>query len=65
LSDETVVGRIQDLIAKKIDLPHELRMHEDQVYGFALRSDWSSEKDKKAMDETEKSGIEWFNEYLA
>ena len=24
-------------------------MYEDQVHGFALRSDWSSEKDKKAM----------------
>ena len=26
-----------------------LQIYEDQVHGFALRSDWSSEKDKKAM----------------
>jgi len=35
------------------------------VHGFALRGDWSSEKDKKAMDEAEKQGIEWFKKYLA
>lgn len=36
-----------------------------QVHGFALRSDWSSEKDRKAMDDAEKQGVEWFNKYLA
>lgn len=30
----------------------------------ALRSDWSSEKDKKAMDDAAQQGIEWFSEYL-
>jgi hypothetical protein len=37
---------------------------EDQVHGFALRGDWSSEKDKKAMDDAEKQGVEWFKKYL-
>lgn len=65
LLDKDTVGKIQDLMAKKTSLPHELRIYEDQVHGFALRSDWSSEKDRKAMDETEKQGIEWFNKYLS
>jgi dienelactone hydrolase len=59
------VGQIQDLMAKKTDVPHELRIYDDQVHGFALRGDWSSEKDKKSMDEAEKQGIGWFNKYLA
>jgi dienelactone hydrolase len=52
-------------MAEKTDVPHELRIYEDQVHGFALSSDWSSEKDKKAMDDAEKESIEWFNRYLA
>lgn len=63
--DSATVGKIQDLIAKNTDIPHELRIYEDQVHGFALRSDWSSDKDKKAMDDAEKQGIDWFNTYLA
>jgi len=59
------IGQIQDILAKKTDVPHEIRIYEDQVHGFALRSDWSSDKDKEAMDEAEKQGIEWFNEYLS
>lgn len=31
----------------------------------ALRSDWSSEKDKEAMDEAAQQGIEWFSKYLS
>ena len=65
LLDEASVGKIQDLMAKKTDVPHEIQLYEDQVHGFALRSDWSSEKDKEAMDSAEKQGIEWFNKYLA
>jgi len=64
LLDNDQVGQIQDLLAKKTNLPHELRIYEDQVHGFALRSDWSSDKDKKAMDDAEKQGVEWFNKYL-
>jgi dienelactone hydrolase len=65
LLDNNTVGQIQDLMAKKVDLPHELRIYEDQIHGFALRSDWSSDKDRKAMDDAEQQGVEWFNKYLA
>ncbi|KAI9713007.1 MAG: hypothetical protein M1828_001481 [Chrysothrix sp. TS-e1954] len=59
------VEKIKDVMAKKIDVPSETRIYEDQVHGFALRGDWSSDKDKKAMDEAEKQGIAWFNKYLS
>lgn len=65
LLDQGTVGQIREILKKKTELPHELRVYEDQVHGFALRSDWSSEKDKKAMDESEKQGVDWFNKYLA
>jgi dienelactone hydrolase len=65
LLDNKTVGQIQDIMAKKTSLPHELRIYEDQIHGFSLRGDWSSDKDRKAMDESEKQGIEWFNKYLA
>jgi len=65
LLDNGTVGQIQDLMAKKTSLPHELRIYEEQIHGFALRNDWSSEKDRKAMDESEKQSIDWFNKYLA
>lgn len=65
LLDQGTVGKIQDLMAKKTEVPHEMRLYEDQVHGFALRSDWSSDKDKKAMDEAAQQGIEWFSEYLS
>ena len=65
LLDNNSVGQIQDVMAKKTGLPHELRIYENQIHGFALRSDWSEEADKKAMDEAEKQGVEWFNKYLS
>jgi len=65
LLDKNSVGQIQDLMAKKTDVPHQLRIYNDQVHGFSLRSDWSEEKDRKAMDEAEKQGIEWFSTYLS
>lgn len=65
LLDTDSIGKIQNIMAKKTGVPHELRIYEDQVHGFALRSDWSSEEDKKAMDDAESQGIEWFNTYLA
>jgi dienelactone hydrolase len=64
LLDADSVGQIQDILAKKTTVPHEIRIYEDQVHGFSLRGDWSSEKDKKAMDDAEKQGIAWFNKYL-
>ena len=65
LLNKDQIGQIQDTLAKKTDVPHEIRLYEDQIHGFALRGDWSSEKDKKAMDEAEQQGIEWFKEYLS
>ena len=41
------------------------QIYEDQVHGFTLRGDWSSDKDKKSMDEAEEQGISWFKEYLS
>ena len=65
LLDEASIGKIQDVLAKKIDLPKEIRIYEDQIHGFALRGDWSCEKDKEAMDSAERQGISWFKEYLS
>jgi len=59
--------QIQEVMDKKRSegIDSEVRIYEDQIHGFALRGDWSSEKDKKAMDESEKQGIEWFKKYLS
>ena len=65
LLDKKSIGQIQDLMARKTEVPHEIRIYKDQVHGFALRSDWGSEKDKKAMDEAAQQGIEWFSKYLS
>jgi dienelactone hydrolase len=70
LLGEKEVGQIKELMEKKKTgeqgekVEGEVRIYEDQVHGFALRGDWSSEKDKKAMDDAEKQGIEWFKKYL-
>nr|POE63502.1 protein aim2 [Quercus suber] len=71
LLGEAEVAQIQEVMEKKRQgvewtplKESEVRVYEDQVHGFALRGDWSSEKDKKAMDEAEKQGIEWFKKYL-
>ncbi|KAI1610462.1 esterase/lipase [Exophiala viscosa] len=50
---------------EKTGVPSEVKIYKDQVHGFALRSDWSSDEDKKAMDDAEKQGIEWFKKYLS
>jgi dienelactone hydrolase len=65
LVDKDTMGKIQDSLAKKTEVPHEIRIYEGQIHGFALRSDWSCEKEKKAMDDAEAQGIAWFNKYLA
>ena len=64
LVDDKTRGGIQDTLAKKTDVPHEIRIYADQVHGFAVRGDWSDDKDKKAMDEALQQGIEWLGEYL-
>ncbi|KAI9671519.1 MAG: hypothetical protein M1817_003571 [Caeruleum heppii] len=65
LLDAASVEKIKDVLDKKTDVPHEVEVYKDQVHGFALRGDWSSEKDKEAMDAAEKQGIAWFNKHLA
>ncbi|KAF2454875.1 esterase/lipase [Lineolata rhizophorae] len=45
-------------------VPTEVKIYEDQVHGFALRGDWSSDKDRQAMDDAEQQGIQWFKKYL-
>ena len=64
LLDQKSNEQIKDLLDKK-SIPTEVVYYEDQIHGFALRSDWSSDKDKKAMDDAEKQGIAWFNKYLS
>lgn len=58
-------GKIKDVLDAKDNVPHEIQIYEDQVHGFTLRGDWSSERDKKAMDDAEKQGIAWFEKYLS
>jgi dienelactone hydrolase len=63
--DNATVKRITDILDSKKDVPHEVRIYEDQVHNFALRGDWSSEKDRKAMDAATKQGIDWFLKHLS
>jgi dienelactone hydrolase len=65
LLDKASVDQIIDVMEKKVDLPHEIRIYENQVHGFSIRGDYSDEKDKEAMDEVLKQGTEWLNKYLA
>ncbi|TKA65623.1 hypothetical protein B0A49_08358 [Cryomyces minteri] len=66
LLGEKEVGQIQELMKHKAkEVPSEVRIYEDQVHGFALRGDWTSDKDKKAMDDAEKQGIDWFKKWLS
>lgn len=58
------VNKVKKLLGEKSDVPSEVVVYEDQIHGFALRGDFSSEKDKKAMDAAQKQGIAWFNKYL-
>ena len=52
-------------LEKEKGVESEIQVYEDQVHGFSLRGDWSSEKDKKAMDDAEKQGIAWFKKHLS
>lgn len=64
LLDQKSNEQIKEILDKK-SIPTEVEFYEDQIHGFALRSDWSSDKDKKAMDDAEKQGIAWFKKYLS
>ena len=59
------IGQVQNALQKLTSVPHELKIYEDQIHGFSLRGDFTGEKDKKAMDEAENQGIEWFQNYLS
>ncbi|KAI8935705.1 hypothetical protein NX059_007226 [Plenodomus lindquistii] len=68
-SEDSLLGekeqkQIQEIMQGKADVQSEVRVYEKQVHGFALRGDWSSEKDKEAMDQAEKQGLEWFGRFL-
>ncbi len=62
--DMKTVDQLREAL-EKTGTPTEVKVYENQVHGFALRSDWSYDEDKKAMDDAEKQGIEWFKKYLS
>ncbi|KAK5940229.1 hypothetical protein PMZ80_007649 [Knufia obscura] len=62
LSDEQN-DQIKEILDKN-SVPTELVKYQDQIHGFSLRGDWSSDKDKKAQDDALKQGVAWFNEHL-
>lgn len=62
---EADVKKIQDVMAQKSSVPSEVEIYKDQVHGFALRGDWSSDVDKAAMDKAEKQGQAWLQKYLS
>ncbi|KAF3101657.1 hypothetical protein TWF102_004897 [Orbilia oligospora] len=59
------VDGIIDVMEKKLDVQKEIRIFENQVHGFTHRGDWSSDNDRKAMDEAAEEVIGWFKKYLA
>jgi hypothetical protein len=56
--DINTIGQIQDLMAKRASISHELRTYDDGILGFALRSDWCSENGSRAMNDTKKQGVD-------
>lgn len=63
LLDNKSVDQIKEILSKKQDT--EVVVYQDQVHGFSLRGDYSSDKDKKAQDDALKQGVTWFNKYLS
>lgn len=59
------IKEVMERKKKEEGLESEVVVYEDQIHGFSLRGDFSSEKDKKAMDQAEKQGIAWFDKHLA
>lgn len=58
-------NQIKDILDKKAGVKTEVVVYQDQVHGFTLRGDFSSDKDKKAMDDALKQGVAWFNTHLS
>lgn len=65
LLDDASNDKIKEILDKKTGVKTEVVKYEDQIHGFTLRGDWSSEKDKKAMDDALQQGINWFKSTLA
>lgn len=68
---ESEVRKIEEVMERKRNgesggtkCEGEVVVYKDQVHGFALRGDQENEKDKKALDDAAKQGIEWFKKYL-
>lgn len=61
------VDGIKEVMKKKKSegVESEIKVYEDQIHGWSLRGDFSSEKDKKAMDEAEQQSYAWFNKHLS
>lgn len=57
--------KMKEELDSKTGVPTQLEVYADQIHGFALRGDWSSDKDREAMDKAEQQGVDWFNKYLA
>ena len=55
---------IKTVLSKRPTVPSEVHVYEDQVHGFALRDDWSNDKDKTAMENVAKQGITWLHKCL-
>jgi dienelactone hydrolase len=64
LLDTKSIDQIKDIFAKR-EVETEVRVYNDQVHGFSVRGDWSSDKDKKAMDDALGQGVSWFNKFLS
>lgn len=62
LLDDKSNDQIKEILDKKQNT--EVVKYQDQIHGFSLRGDWSSDKDKKAMDDALKQGVNWFKQYL-
>jgi len=65
LAEKDRVGIKETMAKRESQAPYEIKEYEDQIHGFALRGDWSSDKDKQAMDAAASQGIQWFEKYLA
>jgi dienelactone hydrolase len=63
LVDEKTRQGVRDVIGGRANV--EIRDYEDQIHGFAVRGDWSSEKDKQAIDDAQKQGVDFFNKHLS
>jgi len=63
LVDEKTRQGVKDTIGSRPNV--EIKDYEDQIHGFAVRGDWSSEKDKQAIDDAMKQGVAFFNKHLS